>query len=342
MELNYINTKKEQHTLCQENDQFFFGNGKLLISGEYFVLDGAQALALPTLPGQSLSVKYSPSFSPKLYWKSFDVNGNLWLETSFEFWRFSCLDDEPSKEALGVQELLIQARRQNPHFLRDDVDVHVETRLGFPIEWGLGSSSTLIHNIAQWAYISPFELLFKTQGGSGYDIACAQSEGPILYQKNSMGPNWSPILFSPSFKENLYFVYLGKKQDSRKAIEYYNTMKPHSPELIMNLTRITEDMSKCKTLGEFEFLIEAHERFVGENLNMVPVKEKLFSNYWGQVKSLGAWGGDFVLVTSDKSKDETMEYFVNKGHDVFIPYNDLIIECEMPSTEGQTKNELLH
>ena len=70
---------------CPENDQYFFGHGKLLISGEYFVLDGAQSLALPTRHGQSLSVKYSPSFSPKLSWKSYDVDGRCWFDQELNF-----------------------------------------------------------------------------------------------------------------------------------------------------------------------------------------------------------------------------------------------------------------
>ena len=37
--------------------QTFYSNGKLLITGEYVVLDGAKALALPTKFGQSLLVK---------------------------------------------------------------------------------------------------------------------------------------------------------------------------------------------------------------------------------------------------------------------------------------------
>ena len=37
--------------------QTFYSHGKLLISAEYAVLDGALALALPTKFGQSLSVK---------------------------------------------------------------------------------------------------------------------------------------------------------------------------------------------------------------------------------------------------------------------------------------------
>ena len=40
--------------------QTFYSNGKLLITGEYVVLDGAKALALPTKFGQSLVVKQGP------------------------------------------------------------------------------------------------------------------------------------------------------------------------------------------------------------------------------------------------------------------------------------------
>ena len=35
----------------------FYSHGKLLITGEYLVLDGAKALAVPTVFGQDLSVK---------------------------------------------------------------------------------------------------------------------------------------------------------------------------------------------------------------------------------------------------------------------------------------------
>ena len=182
-EINLTQINSDLKKSCPEKNQYFFGHGKILLSGEYLVLDGALSLALPTKVGQSLSVKYSPSFSPTLTWKSFDVKGNCWFESKFEFWHFNCLDEKPTEEALFLQQILQQVRKQNSHFLRDGVDVKVETHLGFPLSWGLGSSSSLIYNIAQWAYISPFELLFKTHGGSGYDIACAQSDGPIAYRK---------------------------------------------------------------------------------------------------------------------------------------------------------------
>ncbi|WP_372652072.1 GYDIA family GHMP kinase [Halobacteriovorax sp.] len=330
--------KSNRNINDKTNDHTFYGHGKLLLTGEYFVLDGAQSLALPTTVGQSLNVKYSPSFSPKLYWKSFDVAGNLWFETVFEFWRFEITSVNPTPKELVLQKILRQARKQNPHFLRDDIDVHVETHLGFPLEWGLGSSSTLVHNMAQWAYVSPFELQFETYGGSGYDVACAQSEGPIFYSRNTNGPKWSPTIFEPKYSENLYFVYRGQKQDSRKAIEYYNSLRPIDPGIILSISDITNEISKAKSLKEFEFLIGAHENIISKTLDLKPVKDELFSNYWGEVKSLGAWGGDFVLVTSDRPKEETRKYFLDKGLEVFIPYDEIILN----TSKQDQKNEFLH
>ena len=59
---------------------------------------------------------------------------------------------------------------------------NITTKLTFPRAWGLGTSSTLISLIAQWAKCDPFELLFEAFGGSGYDIACATANSPISYQ----------------------------------------------------------------------------------------------------------------------------------------------------------------
>ena len=323
-EINLSEINKELKKSCPEKNQYYFGHGKILLSGEYFVLDGALSLALPTKVGQSLAVSYSNSFSPTLSWKSYDVQGNCWFDSKFEFWHFKCLDEKPCEEALFLQKILQQVRKQNTHFLRDDVDVKVETRLGFPISWGLGSSSSLIYNIAQWAYISPFELLFKTHGGSGYDIACAQSDGPIVYKKTSSGPNWSPISFNPIFKDNLYFVYLGKKQNSRDAVKDYSKKRPFQPSLISKISELTQDFISAQNLSKFQSSIYDHEKLVADNLGMTPVKDLLFSDFNGAVKSLGAWGGDFVLVASEDNFENVKKYFNSKGLNVIYRYDDLI------------------
>ena len=56
----------------------YYSHGKLLLTAEYAVLDGAKCLAVPTKLGQSLRV--SPLKKSLIDWKSFDHQGNLWFE----------------------------------------------------------------------------------------------------------------------------------------------------------------------------------------------------------------------------------------------------------------------
>lgn len=306
-------------------DQYFYGHGKLLLSGEYLVLDGAQALALPTTVGQSMTIKYRQSYQPTLNWKSTDHSGKVWFESDFEFWHFNPIRKTDEEKQLFIQKVLKAVRTLNPHFLRDDVDVFVETKLEFPIDWGLGSSSTLLYNIAQWAYVSPFELLKRSLGGSGYDVACAQSMGPIHYQLIDQKPQWSMASFDPKFKDNLFFIYLGKKQDSQAAVASYREQKiENKKSYIDQISLITKEMTTTGEISSFNRLIVEHEKIMSEVLGVPTIKEQRFSDYWGEVKSLGAWGGDFVLVTSEREFAETRDYFVSKGLETIIPFEEIV------------------
>lgn len=328
-------------------EQQYYGRGKLLLTGEYFILGGAKSLALPTVLGQKMFVKSKPSNAPRLYWKSYDPDNSVWFETVLELWRFDCIENEtinenPSEEIQTLQKILRQARSQNIHFLRDEDDVHVETELEFPISWGLGSSSTLIYNIAQWAYISPFELLKNTFGGSGYDISCAQSLGPISYEIQCRGPHWETVNYNPVFKDQLYFLYLDKKQNSREGIRRFNDLKNENfTDYGKRISEITDEIINAVDLAEFESLIFEHESIVSHALDLPRIKDLEFSDYWGAVKSLGAWGGDFALVTSNKSIDETKMYFAKRGHSTLIKFDDLILQNfgKLATTDEDTKLE---
>jgi len=314
-------------------DQTYYGHGKLLLSGEYFVLDGALALALPVRYGQKLEVKYKTSFDPKLRWRSIDCNGNCWLDATFEFWRFRPLEENPSEEVLRLQNILLQVRKQNPHFLRDELDVEVTTGLEFPREWGMGSSSTLLYTIAQWAYISPFDLLFNTFGGSGHDIACAQSEGPILFQKEGNNPLWAPINFNPPFRKNIFFLYLGHKAQTMDQVANFKKIKYDKGQIIPLVGELTQAMCAAQTIEDFSMALHHHEKVVGSILGISPIKERHFSDYPGKVKSLGAWGGDFALVTvNEKDTDyatavqRAKQYFSSKGLNHFMSYDEVVLE----------------
>jgi len=306
-------------------DQYFYGHGKLLLSGEYFVLEGADAVALPTTVGQSMKVKYRSSYQPTLNWKSIDHTGKIWFESDYEFWHFNPIKSQETETQIYISKLLRAVRKQNPHFLREDMDTFVETKIEFPLEWGLGSSSTLLYNIAQWAYVSPFELLKNTIGGSGYDIACAQALGPIKFSLKEKKPQWGNISFDPSFKDQLYFLYLGQKQSSLKEITKYQSMPIKNKEgIIKEISLLSQEFIMSRDLPTFSKVMMAHEEVIASALGYEKVKDLYFKDFWGSIKSLGAWGGDFALVASDRSPEETRDYFSSKQFTTLIPYCEII------------------
>jgi mevalonate kinase len=296
-------------------------NGKLLLTGEYVVLDGGLSLAIPTKFGQSLEI--TSIKEPKIKWKSFDYKNHVWFEDKFTLQEitsgFTSHRNDTSKRLLQI----LQAVKQlNPGFLKNLLGFEVTSKLNFPQDWGLGSSSTLINNIANWAKIDAYKLLELTFGGSGYDIACAQHDTAITYQLSSNNQrSIKEVDFNPSFKEALYFVYLNKKQNSRDGIAQYKANTTDKTQVIKEINEITSKVVSCSNLTDFNLLLNNHEQLISSIIHQVPVKEKLFSDFNGSIKSLGAWGGDFVMVTSEENPKE---YFSSKGYDTLIPYSEMI------------------
>jgi mevalonate kinase len=302
----------------------FFSRGKLLITGEYFILDGAYGLALPTQLGQKMQVEIFDSSTWELEWKSYDVNNNCWLQLSLSKEKFFSEWNSESVEEETLFNILKSALQLNPEFLSDTKQYKVSTHLEFPNNWGLGSSSTLVNNIAQWAKVNAFDLLKLTFGGSGYDVAVAQANAPILFHRENDMPMLEKVNFNPSFIEQLYFVHLDKKQNSREGIFHYHQIKEDKKTAIENISVISKNLLTISRLEDFEKQLEEHENIVADVLQMKKVKEVFFSDYWGAVKSLGAWGGDFVLATSAQPEKETIEYFQSKGFRTILKYKDII------------------
>jgi mevalonate kinase len=297
----------------------FYSNGKLLLSGEYAILDGALGLAIPTSYGQSLEV--TPTSSGLLVWTSLDEDGNSWFTATFDLSNLKILSTSDEAMSKTLANLLLEANAQNPLLLTDSDGFEITTQLTFPRSWGLGTSSTLINNLSQWGRVDAYQLLWNAFGGSGYDIACAQHNSPITYQLVEGKPKVETIAFDPIFKDSLYFVHLNQKQSSKEAIANYKNRQFDRPQLIKEISSITNRMMESSTLAGFESLMAEHENLLGEVLQQQPVKQRLFPDYFGMIKSLGAWGGDFVLATGD---EKTISYFKDKGYPTIIPYSRMI------------------
>ncbi|MEM9648739.1 MAG: GYDIA family GHMP kinase [Bacteroidota bacterium] len=300
-------------------EQSFYSNGKLLLTGEYAILDGATGLAVPSQFGQSLHVKATSS--KILDWKSFDADNSVWFQAQFSIQKLEALSSSDANTSNTLKQILEVTLGMNRDFPLGNSGWQVESHLTFPRNWGLGTSSTLINNIAQWAGIDPYGLLKNTFGGSGYDIACAQNNKPLLYRLQDGGPQIEIVDFAPPFKDSLFFVYLNEKRNSREAIAKYRTLQFNGEALLDGISSITEKVLVSSDLFEFEMLLNEHEQLLSEVLRVPTVKSKLFPDYPGTIKSLGAWGGDFILATG---KAEDMDYFNKKGYTVQVPFSKMV------------------
>jgi mevalonate kinase len=301
--------------------QTFYSNGKLLLTSEYLVLDGAKALALPTKFGQDLTVESGTN--QEIHWTSFDHDHDIWFESTLSFHDIKAkvsFENQPEKTTLI--RILHEAFLLDPNYLNNSDGYQIETQLGFPRKWGLGTSSTLINNIAQWLQIDAFTLLKNSFGGSGYDIACAQNDTAILYRLLDGQPEIEKISFEPQCVSNLYFVYLNQKQSSKSAIASYYAKSNRVEELVPYFDLITEDLLQKNDFINLSLLLKKHETKMSEVLSLTTIQDQLFSDFNGTIKSLGAWGGDFVLVVATENPTA---YFKEKGYETILPYAEMIL-----------------
>ena len=271
---------------------------------------------------------------PKLSGQVLMKTNNAWFEDSFTYQEISKgISGSSNDVSKRLIQILSAAKRLNPSFLNTNKGFKVITEIDFPKNWGLGTSSTLINSIANWANVDAYKLLEKTFGGSGYDIACAENNSPIIYELNKSNSVSNSIQnnnkrkietvnFNPVFKDNLFFIYLNKKQNSRESIANYKTNKSNLSKPIEEINKITDKIIKCDSLSEFEDLITKHEYIISKIIKQKTVKEHLFKDYKGAIKSLGAWGGDFILATGTKTD---MSYFKDKGYTTILSYQEMVL-----------------
>ena len=298
-------------------------HGKFLLTGEYLVLKGALALALPLKLGQSLEVEELDSNNNRLHWEAFRPDGK-WFSVTLDcdnLLNFSTDDAEKAKKLCEI----LQAVKQLNSKAYEGNDLKFTTRLDFDPNWGLGSSSTLIANLAKWANVNPYELLKLTFGGSGYDLACATAEQPIYYQLVEGNPKVETVDFNPSFAEHLFFVYQGQKQSSSKEIKAFlgKTNPADLQKDIEVISEISRVVPNCESLDEFAMLMQCHERIIARCIGQEPV-QKRFPDFEGVLKSLGAWGGDFILAATEWDEGQVKTYFQKQGLEVIFRYTDIV------------------
>jgi mevalonate kinase len=298
----------------------WFANGKLLLTGEYLVMESAKALALPLNQGQSLEVEHNDE--KILRWTALKPGGK-WFETEISIPDIKVVNSSDDNLSTKLEDILKKATSLYGNTFNSGFNI--TTKLDFDPEFGFGSSSTLIYNIARWLNLDPYLLLKTTFGGSGYDIACAGNDKPIFYLRKNNEIIVSPVHFKPTFLENIYFVYLNKKQRSADSISNFRKHGNYSESDINIISELSERLVISKDLTEFENILEKHERIISGILGEKTIKERYFKDFPGTVKSLGAWGGDFVLMTNHESHESFINRLNNIGYNTIFKYDEIVL-----------------
>lgn len=301
----------------------YYSNGKLLITGEYLVLEGALALAIPTIPGQEMLIEEG-SKEGILSWES-HYRGSCWFSAEFSIPEFKVIQSNEAASASYLESLLLEAKRLSSKNFARPSSLNITTTLGFSSDWGLGSSSSLINNLAAFFDVNAYELFFNTQKGSAYDIACAAASTPIFYRLEKGQPRIEEAVFNPPFKENIAFIYSGQKQDSRQSLSQFMAKDGFFEFEKGSISEISREIANTINMNVFRELIDEHEKIMSRVLDLPTVKETRFSDFPGSIKSLGAWGGDFILATAEIDFIEIISYFSTKGLDIVFSFDDLVL-----------------
>lgn len=295
-----------------------YSPGKLMLTSEYFAVDGALVLAVPTKLGQEFFFEEKSDGKSLIFWEAYHQN-KLWLKAVIDYKNWRILETNITSSAEFILKTLRNVQSLSEIKLKSNDTYHLKTNLQFPADYGLGSSSTLMNNLAEWSEVDPFYLNTISLGGSGYDIAVAKTKSAVLYQ-NKPQIHFEKVNFNPVFKNELIFIHLNQKQDSREAINLYKS-KIKSQNLVDEFSDLTRNILLCDELDKFSDLLTLHEQCISDFIELPTVKSVFFADCAKFVKSLGAWGGDFVMSAKFEGYED---YFWGKGFTTVFEWNDLI------------------
>jgi mevalonate kinase len=300
----------------------FYSKGKFLLSGEYFVLYGAKALAVPLKFGQRMLVD-EISQPGILKWETF-VLGKLWFTARFRLKDMEILDSSDKKTAFFIRDLLKKGGKLRPELQLTPQGFSIVNYIDFDLRWGLGSSSSLVSNLAYWLDVDPYALYRSMFQGSGYDVFCARASQPIIYQLKKSGHVVHEAFFKPDFADHLYFVYLGRKQDSQESVRKFKAQPCHDEKLILKVSDLTDALVKASGFEDFLSVMRLHEETISVAIGQPGVKQEIFPDFNGEIKSLGAWGGDFVMAATSMHTEEVKDYFHRKNLQVVFRWDEII------------------
>ena len=331
--------------------------GKILLSGEYVVLDGATALGLASRMGQSMAV-FRGSQPGCLRWIALDHLHNPWLQANYRIvdgqWSVGEVSAAASESADMLQNWLqaawtLMARpgdgsasgygEASWNDILHQEGLTVQTQLDFARSWGLGSSSTALALLAQWLGVDARRLYALTTNGSGYDLEVALQNSSILYRlpegrpiTNSLSadpfePIVQPIPYRLPQGGRLWLVDPGGKQISAKEVVRYRKLdKNQRMACVEEISSLSVALATCQDVTMMMDCFEQHDGVLEKLLGQPCLQRSAGNGFPGRLKSLGAWGGDLFLAVSPSSED-ALHWLENQANWSIYPFEQLI-RCE--------------
>ena len=331
--------------------------GKILLSGEYVVLDGATALGLASRMGQSMAVfrGREPGY---LRWTALDHLHNPWLQANYRIvdgqWSVGEVS-AATAESAGMLQTWLQAAwtlmaglgessasgygGASWNDILHQEGLAVQTQLDFARSWGLGSSSTALALLAQWLGVDARRLYALTTNGSGYDLEVAMQNSSILYRlpegrpiTNSpsaapLEPIVQPIAYRSPQGGALWLVDTGGKQISaNEVVRYRNLDTNERLACVEKISSLSIALATCPDVTMMMDCFEQHDAVLEKLLGQPCLQRSAGNGFPGRLKSLGAWGGDLFLAVSPSPVD-ALHWLENQANWSIYPFEQLI-RCE--------------
>ncbi len=295
--------------------QSFYAPGKILLVGEYTVTKGFEGLAVPVKSGQWMDVWEFDSpgnAEDRFIFNALDSRGASWFSESFDISNLKSNSLETNAVKSNVADENFENNESHlskllalvpESFWKSGKSYRFETRLEFDRSSGLGSSSTFVQLMSNYFKLDPFQVQDLVFGGSGYDVAIAAVQKPLIYWRNEQGVHFRQWKLNSELTKDWKVVFLGNKVNSRTSTSQVSDMLEdlsNDENYRMQIQKIIEIVRDAQELMALETGIEMYQMFLSQLLGMVTPY-----TYFGVkplprgvCKWLGAWGGDMLLVNS--------------------------------------------
>jgi mevalonate kinase len=298
--------------------QKYRSNGKLMLTGEYLALQGATTFAVPLIFGQELEIEEVAH--PLVYWRTL-FKDKIIFHAIFETDQFNVLETSDTEKSDWIRSVFLAIRDQKDDFLKDS-GAEATAKIDLPMNYGWGSSSSFITNLCKWADVNPFWVNMKVGGGSGYDIACANANKPILYHNEINMPKFHEVDYNPDFLHNMWFIFQENKMNTADAIRGFRS-KQIKDSVVNRVSEISKKWIDAASIEEVMEMMREHETIISECVSMDSIADE-YKDFNGEVKSLGAWGGDFMLAVSSMSGADVISYFEGKGRPTMFNWKEIV------------------